>query len=361
MSVLDTLNFQPMLITDVFDSVTASKAWYDKNKIQSGSGAYSYVSRSRMTNGHESVVSRQDLPPNTGNAITIGVDTQSVFYQPASFYTSVKIQVLRHPRMTAANALVLVTLLKEQMMKFQWGNGVSLDRLRVTHIMVPTITNAAGIVEADWEGMERLGSELLEVVITHTRRARQTQLTNDDTLPELSFKPMLITDVFETYRQAPAWLNANQVTSGTPRHPHVSNTARSNSISSFIAHQEQAPNRGNAITVGIDTQVVAFQPVPFYGATKVFELRSSRLNANSALVLMAALRQAIAKFSWGHKASARRLEATRIMVPVVTNAEGEDVIDWDGMSAYGHALRVRVERRTEEALRALSQTMMSPQ
>lgn len=141
MSVLETLDFQPMLITDVFETITASKAWYDKNKIQTGHGAYPYVSRSKLANGHESVVGKQDLPPNAGNAITIGVDTQSVFYQPTPFYTSVKIQVLRHVRMTPASGLVLVSLLREQMMKFQWGNGVSLVRLQATRIMVPAITN----------------------------------------------------------------------------------------------------------------------------------------------------------------------------------------------------------------------------
>lgn len=344
MSVLETLDFQPMLVTDVFDSLTTSKAWYDKNKIQAGPGAYPYVSRSRLANGHESVVGRQDLPPNAGNAITIGVDTQSVFYQPTPFYTSVKIQVLRHSRMTTASALVLVALLREQMMKFQWGNGVSLDRLQATRIMVPTFTNADGTIEAAWDGMDRLGAELLDQVITHTHSARQTLGTDDDALPELRFEPMFITDVFESYRQAPAWLNTNQVGGGVPRYPHVTNTARGNSVASFIARQEQGPNRGNTITIGIDTQVVAYQPVPFYGATKVFELRNPSLNENNALVLMASLRQAITKFSWGHKASSARLQATRIMVPVVTNAEGEDVVDWDGMSAYGHALRVRAER-----------------
>lgn len=179
MSVLETLDFQPMFITDVFDSLTASKAWYDKNKIQEGPGTYPYVSRSRVTNGHESVVGRQDLPPNAGNAITIGVDTQSVFYQPTPFYTSVKIQVLRHARMTATSALVLVAILRAQMMKFQWGNGASIARLQATRIMVPALTNADGTFEADWDGMDRLGAELLDRVLTHTHTAlaRLTRLT----------------------------------------------------------------------------------------------------------------------------------------------------------------------------------------
>lgn len=85
MSVYNELKFAPVLITDVFETLNASLAWYDKNKITRGTGAYPYVSRSGMSNGHESVVGHQSLPPNQGNAITIGVDTQTVFYQPTPF------------------------------------------------------------------------------------------------------------------------------------------------------------------------------------------------------------------------------------------------------------------------------------
>lgn len=346
MSVLETLDFQPMFITDVFDSMTASKAWYDKSKLcLSGVPVFPFVSRTKASNGVDSFCPRQDKAPEAGNAMTIGLDTQTIGYQPVPFYTSQNIQVLRHERLNESNALVLSSLIQEQMGKFSWGgNGATLGRLKKTRIMVPALTAANGTIDADWDGMDRLGAELLDQVVTHTHSARETRSTDDDTLPELRFEPMFITDVFETYRQAPAWLNANQVVDGVACYPHVSNSARSNSISNFIAHQGQAPNRGNAITLGIDTQVVAYQPVPFYGATKVFELRSPNLDANSALVLMAALRQAITKFSWGHKASSTRLQATRIMVPVVTNDEGEDVVDWEGMSVYGRALRVRAER-----------------
>ncbi len=356
MSVLETLDFQPMLITDVFESMTASKAWYDKSKLcLSGVPVFPFVSRTKASNGVDSFCPRQDKAPEAGNAMTIGLDTQTIGYQPVPFYTSQNIQVLRHERLNESNALVLSSLIQEQMGKFSWGgNGATLGRLKKTRIMVPALTTADGTFEADWDGMKRLGTELLDQVVTHAHSACATRLDDDDTLPELRFEPMFITDVFETYRQAPAWLNANQVIDGVACYPHVSNTARSNSISNFIAHQGQAPNRGNAITLGIDTQVVAYQPVPFYGATKVFELRSPNLEANSALVLVAALRQAITKFSWGHKASSTRLQATRIMVPVVTNAEGEEVVDWEGMSAYGRALRVRAERAIAPVVGSLS-------
>ncbi|MFW0178321.1 restriction endonuclease subunit S [Rothia sp. P7208] len=352
MSVLETLDFQPMLITDVFDSVTASKAWYDKNKIQPGPRSYPYVSRSRLYNGHESVVGYQDLPPNAGNAITIGVDTQSVFYQPAPFYTSVKIQVLRHSLMTTASALVLVAVLRGQMMKFQWGNGVSLDRLRVSHIMVPAIMNADGTVEADWEGMDRLGTELLDQVVTQTHSARATSSTDDDTLPALRFEPMFITDVFDSMTASKAWYDkAKLVHVGAAIFPFVSRTKASNGVDRFCSRQDKDPELGNALTIGLDTQTIGYQPVPFYTGQNIQVLRHEYLDGFNAPVLASLIRGQMGKFSWGgNGATLGRLKVTQIMVPVVTDASGESVVDWEGMSAYGHALRVRAERSLEPVL-----------
>lgn len=352
MSLLDTLDFRPMLITDVFASMKASSAWYDKSKLDStGEAIYPFVSRTKASNGVDGFCPRQEKKPEPGNAVTIGLDTQTIGYQPVPFYTSQNIQVLRHPRLNVHNASVLAAALREQMGKFSWGgNGATLGRLKKTRIMVPVTTDEDGTQVVDWDGLDRLGVELLDQIITHTHSARQTGPADDDTLPDLRFEPMLIPDVFDVCRQAPAWLNTNQVIDGAMQYPHVTNTARRNSVAGFIAPQEVSPNRGNAITVGIDTQVVAYQPVPYYGATKVLELRAPMLNEANAALLMTSLREAIAKFSWGHKASAARLRATRIMVPVTTDADGKSVVDWDGMTAYGRALRVRAERSLAPAL-----------
>lgn len=351
MRVLDTLDFQPMLITDVFDSMKASNAWYDRSKLDStGDAVYPFVSRAKASNGVDRFCPPQEKSPELGNAVTIGLDTQTIGYQPVPFYTSQNIQVLRHPRLNVYNASVLAAALREQMLKFSWGgNGATLGRLKKTRIMVPTTTDADGTQVVDWDGLDRLGAELLDQVVTHARSAVQTDPTDDDTLPDLRFEPMFITDVFEEYRQAPAWLNTNQVVGGEDRWPHVTNTALGNSISGFIADQAVCPNPGNAITVGIDTQVVAYQPVPFYGATKVYQLRAETMNEHSAMLLVAALRDAIKKFSWGHKASAARIKKTRIMVPTI-DIDGETVVDWAGMTVYGRALRIRAERNLAPVL-----------
>jgi hypothetical protein len=151
-----------MLITDIFESMRAAGKWFDLSKaISSGIPSVPYVARSGGGNGIGSFLPHQGFnPPNAGKAITIGVSTSTVFYQPVPFYTSKEIQVLRHHQLSADNGLILVTLLREQMSKFQWGNGASLERLKATRIMVPVTTDANGEQVVDWNGMSRYGRAL---------------------------------------------------------------------------------------------------------------------------------------------------------------------------------------------------------
>ncbi|MFV8381067.1 restriction endonuclease subunit S [Corynebacterium hindlerae] len=335
-----------MLVTEVFDSVQASQAWYDKNKLLEGEGPYPYVSRSLQNNGVESFIIKQDKIPNEGNAVTIGVDTQSVFYQPAPFYTSVKIQVLRSQRLDEFNGPFLVMLLRAQMSKFQWGNGVSLARLKSTHIMVPVVTSANGQMRPDWEGMTALGRELRDKTLQSRENAMTTSIHEDAELPELDFAPMLLTEIFESVKGAGKWFNISDVTphERTPKYPYVSRSGGKNGIDSFITkHGVQPPNSGNCITIGVSTATVFYQPVDFYTSREIQVLRHHRLDQYNGLMLVEAIRHQMSKFQWGNGASLPRLKATRIMVPVVTTPSGETVPDWEGMTAYGRAMRVRVE------------------
>ncbi|RML59941.1 hypothetical protein APX70_01165, partial [Pseudomonas syringae pv. maculicola] len=126
--------------------------------------------------------------------------------------------------------------------------------------------------------------------------------------------------------------------------PYIARSGGGNGVGSFVPHQGFAPpNAGNAITIGVSTSTVFYQPVPFYTSKEIQVLRHHKLTADSGLILVALLREQMGKFQWGNGASLERLKATRIMVPAMVGADGEDVVDWDGLSRYGRALRARVE------------------
>lgn len=172
---------------------------------------------------------------------------------------------------------------------------------------------------------------------------------------KLDFAPALITDVFESVTASAAQLGANALGPGTVAYPHIGQSENANGVARFVAAQTIKPNEGGALTVGVDTQAVFYQPVSFYTTEKVLVLRSSRMDQESALMLKAMLEHQFRKFSWGYKASAGRLAVTRIMVPVTRDAAGEQVVDWDGMRRFGRELVGEARMRASLACQALGE------
>ena len=277
---MNTSTLQPMLVPDVFETVEMARRPLNHNQItEEGEPAAVYVASTQEYNGVTRLIPSQEQEPHAGNAITIGRATATVFYQPGAFYTGKDILLLRHQRVTDASALVLVSLVRAQMGKFSWGsNGVTLARLRRLRILVPTVDTGDGPV-VDWAALEAEGERLLRVIrerISFPVLDRQPLAAA--TAPGLTFRPVMIQDVFDSCRQAPAWLYVKSIEdNGGPLYPHVTNTLKNNSIHRFVSKQNVPPNPGNAITVGVDGQVVAYQPHSFYGGTGLLELRSQHL------------------------------------------------------------------------------------
>ena len=147
--------------TDGIFHLKATASGIDGNKLISGeSQTIPYISRSDSMNGVKSFVSskqKQKYKIDSGNCITIGLDTQTVFYQPHSFFTGQNIQVLRNKELSQELALFLVETIRKQMVKFNWGgNGATLGRLARLKIMLPVDKNG----EPDFDYMESTIYEL---------------------------------------------------------------------------------------------------------------------------------------------------------------------------------------------------------
>lgn len=121
-------------------SIQSTNSGIDKNKLNQKQGNIPYVTRSDLNNGMDMFVTEQPLryKVDEGNVITIGLDTQTVFYQPTSFYTGQNIQVIRHAKLDRYNAMFLIVAIKKLVEKFSWGSyGATLTRLRKSRIYLP--------------------------------------------------------------------------------------------------------------------------------------------------------------------------------------------------------------------------------
>jgi hypothetical protein len=128
-------------------NISSTSSGIDKNKLNTGGNDKEdnnipYITRTDERNGINLFITNlqeDKYKINDGGVITIGLDTQTVFYQPHAFFTGQNIQVLHHKELDKWVALFLIPLLRVQMDKFNWGgNGATLGRLNRTKIMLPT-------------------------------------------------------------------------------------------------------------------------------------------------------------------------------------------------------------------------------
>jgi hypothetical protein len=345
MSVYEDLMFAPILITDLFRLHTGV------GREKSDSGSVPYIAASFQNNGVVGYVEEAKYPGGWLSLVKDGDGgAGTCFYQPSPFWPSNHVFGLEPISDAATEAALLVmaaTITHQCFPKYNRGFAANTSRLSRQKIMVPVIEKSDGNPIVNWDGMTRLGEELKATAIARTYSVRSADIADADAeLPDLRFEPMAITDVFESMKASRAWYDKTKLrTAGEAAYPFVSRTKAGNSVDGFSSKQEKVPEGGNAITIGLDTQTVAYQAVPFYTSQNIQVLRHPSLNQEAALVLAACIREQMGKFSWGgNGATLGRLKKTRIMVPVLVDASGEQVVDGNGMTRYGRVVRARAER-----------------
>lgn len=120
-----------------------------------------YVTRKGSGNGIAHFVSSDNLSYGSDSAgcITVGLDTQTAYWQPYVFTTGQNIQVITGRNLSFYLAQFVIPLLRKQMMaKFNWGgNGATLRRMKELKIMLPV--DDAG--NPDYNYMEQYSKNML--------------------------------------------------------------------------------------------------------------------------------------------------------------------------------------------------------
>lgn len=137
------IKWSEFVFEDVF-TINSTRSGIDKNKLKITNGRLPYITRTDKNNAIDFFISDQDKKygVDKGNVITVGLDTQTVFYQSHNFYTGQNIQIISSENLNFYNAQFLIPLIKMQLEKFNWGgNGATLTRLRRSKIILPSNKN----------------------------------------------------------------------------------------------------------------------------------------------------------------------------------------------------------------------------
>ncbi|QWT17336.1 restriction endonuclease subunit S [Collinsella sp. zg1085] len=128
--------------------------------IDDGEKSVPYITRSDANNGLARFVSAKNYAfgSDDGGCITVGLDTQTAFYQPHKFVTGQNVQVITDKNLNKDVAQFVVPILRQQMTaKFNWGgNGATLGRMRRLSIMLPVDDDG----NPDYDYMTQYASEM---------------------------------------------------------------------------------------------------------------------------------------------------------------------------------------------------------
>lgn len=196
--------------TDGLFEIHTTNSSIDKNKLLSGDNlTVPYVTRSGGSNGVSKFVSSENYRYgfDNGKSITVGLDTQTAFYQPYKFVTGQNIQVVTGEHLTPSVIQFLLPLFRSQMTaKFNWGgNGATLSRMKRLKLLLPV--NEQG--KPDFKFMADYEQELLEkkknyyLKYVHSVLAK-LEYVKIQPLSNLQWRTFRIDDLFESVTRPPA-------------------------------------------------------------------------------------------------------------------------------------------------------------
>lgn len=166
-------NWQQIKVADWFN-IRSTSTGIDKIRLNTkGDEIIPYVTRTDKNNGMDSYIPMQDISPDDGGVITIGLDTQTCFFQPMTFYTGQNIQIIESDFLNFALAMFLIPSFKTMLAKFNWGgNGATLSRLKRSSIMLPVDSSG----KPDWQFMEDYIKEREQLLINQYRDYIQREI-----------------------------------------------------------------------------------------------------------------------------------------------------------------------------------------
>lgn len=319
----------------IFD-ITSTSSGIDKNKLQHiGDNTFiPYVTRTDVDNGINKFVSenqRESDATDEGGVITIGLDTQTVFFQSHKFYTGQNIQVLRHKNLNKYNAQFLIPLLKIQMEKFSWGgNGATLGRLFKTKVMLPVDKHKT----PDWQFMEQYIKEIFETKrrknIQYAKNSlKNIQYRNLDLLESKDWSEFFIEDI--AVIRAGKRLTKKDMIEGVK--PFIGSTDSNNGITAFVSKTNDSEDK-NVLGVNYNGSVVEnfYHPYTaiFSDDVKRVSLKNIEGNKYLYLFLKNAILKQKSKYQYAYKFNEKRLRRQRIMLPITTDEQP----DYEYMEQY---------------------------
>lgn len=316
----------------------------DKNKlIDDGEKNFPYITRSKSNNGLDMFVSKQSSPINKGNVIIIGLDTQTVFYQEADFYTGQNVQLLYNEYLNKNVAMFLIPIIKKQLEVLNWGgNGATLGRLKKKKVSLP-ITDLGF---PDWNFMGEYVQTKLNKINHNYQLPKQHVITDFRELDEVEWGEFLISDYFDVNKERGSESNMDSLAKGNV--PLISARKFGNGLKGFVETEPRKIKSSNVITWNKDGDggagLAYYQEFKFAVDSHVFVLYAKfPANKYNQLFIVTLLSKYKEIFNHGRANSLSRYKAEKIMLPIK-----DGLPDFVFMEQYMKRMENRIIQKMEQ-------------
>lgn len=314
-------------------SIQSTNSGIDKNKLNQKEGVIPYITRSDLNNGMDMFVTEQPLryKVDEGNVITIGLDTQTVFYQPTSFYTGQNIQIVRHIELNRYNAMFLIVAIKKLVEKFSWGSyGATLTRLRKSRIYLPATDKG----KIDFAFMSAFMKDVEHNILNTTLKLfNDSTNVNKSKSGGVNWKNFLLCDLFPTLIAGKS-KGLNHIEKSNNGISYLGATNQNNGVLCFVSRDKAAIQKGNCIAFirnGEGSMGYSVYKAEDFIATSDITLGyNNHLNRYTGTFITTIADRVRGKYNFGYKRSTNRLSKEIITLPVDNNG----FPDWEYMENY---------------------------
>lgn len=324
--------WQEFVLGELFE-ITSTSSSIDKKRLTGTIGDNPYITRSENNNGIDSFIDNQSsYKMDEANVITIGLDTQTVFYQSAPFYTGQNIQIVRHSQLNKYNALFVIRTIRVLVQKFSWGSyGATLTRLRRGKVFLPIKADGT----PDWTFMEVYMKQVEEELLSRVRPKLEEQLLEHiislGALEDREWSEFVLTDFFNPIKG-----NQNNMASLIDGElPLISAKKGDNGVKAFVSPNKKSLFPQHCITLNLDGDggagLAFYQEYSFALDSHVVALYPKfSLDKFCLLFIARSISAQRSRFGHGRAINKSRLNHFLLMLPI----QADGMPDWEFMSAF---------------------------
>ena len=343
MKTVDISSWGEILVSDLFEHIERGKG--------SGAGSFfdgetPYIAASFANNGYVRDVDDADgALTSDGNCIAMIVNGNGGVgrntYQAEPFVGSSDLQLGYHHRLNQWNGLFLVACLNKSIERYNYSFAWKRtgEAFAKETVFLPVLTDGS----PDWDAMEQTMRSVFSGQEYKLRLVDALASSKPDTVDVSAWEQFRIEDIFDIHSTL-SGIDKNKLNQVPGDIPYVTRSGGNNAVSMYVIDDQDPKYQkesGNVITVGLDTQTVCYQPIPFYTGQNVHTIAHERFNVYNAMFVVACIKAVLRKYDWANGATLGRLKKDLVSLPVDTSGNP----DWDYME---DAMRAVFEQKAAD-------------